>query len=95
MTHEEQYIAESGDKKPDFDTYKNKTIWRTHVIIWYKRFIKWLSHRLERVEKENEEQKELMDFIDCRAPKADITCSEPGIGFIEACRRELKDIKKS
>jgi len=53
MTHEEQYIAESGDKKPTESQYAYLSHYTEAIKLWYEHYTLWLSQRLERVEKEN------------------------------------------
>jgi hypothetical protein len=52
---ESLYVTESGDKKPDIRDYKFRAdMFRADLLAWNVGFNKWLSQRLERVEKEKE-----------------------------------------
>jgi len=63
MNYELEYEKETGDKKPEFDVpllirenLKAHNIYLSEIKEWNDQFIKWLSARLEKAEKEKTSQ---------------------------------------
>ncbi len=65
MDYELEYVAETGDKKPELDSWQGD--YTLGLLQWYSRFSKWLSARLEKAENF---QLEIADWQDETFPKA-------------------------
>jgi hypothetical protein len=61
MTHtelEQEYVKETGDKRPDFKDYGNdlRYSYEADYDEWKNGFISWLEKQLEKAEEENKEK---------------------------------------
>ena len=48
--YKQQYIEETGDKKPDINQYPDLVTLGLQLFWWYERFSLWLCNRLEKAE---------------------------------------------